>query len=168
MATKMKLTEARVREAEPGTYADTEENGLMLYVSPTSRTFGLYKWSPTLKKPVTKSIGKWPLVSVDEARKRAKALALKLLDGVSLSRPDTVSVKDLVDRYCRWNRTRDLKYPDWIESVIASGFADWLNRDISTIARSEIAERHLDISSEAGPGDCRPVGEGPPHALQVR
>lgn len=147
---KIKFTEARVRDALPGTYADTEESGLVLYVTETSRIYGLYKWSPTEKRPIRRSIGPSPLLSVDEARKRAKALALKLLDGVPLSRPDTISLKDVVDRYCKWNRTRDLKYPDWIEDVITAGFSDWLNRDISTIARAEIAERHLDIAAKRG------------------
>lgn len=150
MTPKVRLTEARVRDAQAGTYADTEENGLMLYVSPTSRTWGLYKWSPTLKKPVTKSIGKWPLITVDDARRRCKALALKLLDGKSLSRPDTLTLEDLTKRYVRWNKTRDLKYPDWPDDVVRLSFNDWSNRDISTITRADIAERHQQIATTRG------------------
>jgi len=150
MATKIRLTEARVRDALEGEYADEVEQGLMLYVSPTARTWGLYKWSPTEKRPIRKSIGRWPLVTVDEARKRAKALSLKLLDGESLNRPDTVTLKELVRRYVAWNKTRDLKYPDWIDDVIRLSFPDWLGRDIATITRADLADRHIEIAEKRG------------------
>jgi integrase len=150
MAEKIRLTEARVRDAKEGEYADEVEHGLMLYVSPTARTWGLYKWSPTEKRPIRKSIGRWPLVSVDEARKRAKALSLKLLEGESLSRPDKLTLDDLVRKYIGWNKTRDLKYPDWIEDVIHLSFKDWLEREVSTITRAEIADRHLVIAGKRG------------------
>jgi integrase len=150
VAEKVRLTEARVRDAKPGEYADEVEQGLMLYVSDTARSWGLYKWSPALKRPIRKSIGRWPLVSVDEARKRAKALALKLLDGESLSRPDTLTLSDAVTRYVKWNKTRSLKYPDWIDDVIRLSFEDWLERDFATITRAEIADRHLVIAEKRG------------------
>jgi integrase len=149
-ATKIKLTEARVRDAAPGEYADEVEQGLMLYVSEKSRTWGLYKWSPVEKRPIKKSIGPWPLITVDEARKRAKALALKLLDGSSLKRPDSVTLEYVMQQYIKWNKTRDLKYPDWIDDLIRHGFPDWLQRDLGTIARSDISERHLEIASSRG------------------
>jgi integrase len=150
MATKIRLTEARVRDAVVGEWADEVEQGLILYVSDKSKTWGLYKWSPTEKRPIRKAIGKWPLITVDEARKRAKALSLKLLDGASLTRPDKLTLADLTRRYIAWNKTRDLKYPDWIDDVVRLSFSDWQERDVSTITRADIAERHLLIAEKRG------------------
>ena len=150
MTSKLKLTEARVRDALPGEYADEIEPGLRLYVSLTARTWGLYKWSPVEKRPVKKSIGKWPLISVDEARKRAKALALKLLDGESLTRPDRVTLEDLNDRYLKWNKTRGLRIPDWLDRTLAQGFSDWLKKDINEISRVDLVERYTLIANSRG------------------
>lgn len=151
MATKIRLTEARVRDAKVGEYADEVEQGLVLYVSETAKTWGLYKWSPTEKRPIRKSIGPWPLVGVDEARKKCKALSLKLLEGDSLKRPDTLTLEDLTRRYIKWNKTRNLKHPDWPDDVIRLGFSDWLQRDVATITRADISDRHLKIATERGP-----------------
>jgi integrase len=151
VATKIKLTEARVRDATEGEWADETEHGLTLYVGSTGKkSWGLYKWSPTLKRPVRKAIGPWPLVTVDEARKRAKALSLKLLDGASLSRPDKLTLGELTRKYIGWNRTRDLKFPDWIDDVVSLSFGDWVNRDVATITRADIAERHLQVAEKRG------------------
>jgi integrase len=147
---KIRLTEARVRDAAVGEYADEVEQGLVLYVSATARTWGLSKWSPVEKRPVKKAIGSWPLIGVDEARRRCKALSLKLLDGASLTRKDKITLDELTKKYIAWNKTRDLKHPEWPRRVIDLGYPDWLERDVSTITRADIAERHLKHATERG------------------
>lgn len=147
---RVRLTEARVRDAAPGDYADEVEQGLVLYVSPTARTWGLYKWSPKDKRPVRKSIGRWPLVTVEEARKRAKALALKLLDGESIHRPDRVTLQHVVDRYEARNRARGDKYPTWMTDLVRLSFSDWMERDLSQITRADIADRHDRVATQRG------------------
>ena len=147
---KLKFTEARVRDAAVGTYADEVEPGLMLYVSPTARTWGLYKWSPAERRPIKKSLGKWPTISVDEARKRAKTLSLKLLDGESLTRPSVVLLEDLSDSYLKWGKTRELRRPEWIADVIRLGFSDWLKKDINEITRADLVGRYTSIATGRG------------------
>jgi integrase len=95
---------------------------------------------------------------VDEARRKAKELSLKLLDGASLTRPDKLTLRDLTDRYIKWNKTRPLKYPDWPDDVVRLSFPDWEDRDVSTITRADIAERHLRIAQQRTRADGRVVG----------
>ncbi len=150
MSKRIRLTEARVRDCELGEYADEVEAGLMLYVTPTSRRWGLYKWSPSERRPVRKSIGPWPLISVDDARKRAKALAVKLLDGESLVRPDKLTLGDLTDRYEKWNRTRGLRKPAWVSDLVELSFGDWKQREVSSITKADLAARHEHVAATRG------------------
>ena len=64
---KLKLTEAKCRDLPIGEHQDEVEPSLRFYVTETARTFGLYKWSTLTQKPVRRSLGRWPTVTVDEA-----------------------------------------------------------------------------------------------------
>jgi integrase len=147
---KLRFTEARVRELAPGTYADEVEHGLVLYVSSTAKTWGLYKWSPVDRRPIRKSLGRYPLVSVEEARKKAKTLSLKILDGVSLARPERVTLKYVMDRYEARNKARGDRHPGWLTDTVLLGFKDWLERDLSEITRADLADRHDLIATQRG------------------
>lgn len=151
MATKLKLTEAQARALPEGDYADTVEAGLYLYVTPTARTWGLYKWAPALKRPVRKAIGPYPLLTVDEARKRAKALSLKLLDGQDIKRPDGLTLDALLQKYVSWLKSRKAKTADRFEYQMRWAYGDWMPRQLASITRQEVSERHLEHVTSRGP-----------------
>lgn len=149
---KVKLTEAKARTLPEGTYQDEEEAALRLYVTPTARTWGIYKWSPALGKPVTKSLGRWPTVKVDEARKQAKALALVLVQGGSIAKTDAApTLQTLVDAYEAKLRGEKAKDPGAPSDHARRYFSDLLKRDVSTITKIELADLYTKLVKSNGP-----------------
>jgi len=90
-------------------------------------------------------------VSVDDARKRSKEWALALLEGSTLAKPGAgTTLKDLADRYEKWNRTRGLRHPTWLSDLMTAGCSDWLARPLESLTRADLADRYADIASKRG------------------
>jgi len=149
---KLKLTEAKCRDLPIGEHQDETEPSLRFYVTETARTFGLYKWSPLTQKPVRRSLGKWPTVTVDEARKRAKTMASTLGRGESLTKIEVVpTLRALVDAYESKLRGEKAKRPKAPSTHADRYFKHWLGRPVSEITKAEVAELHTKLVKDAGP-----------------
>ncbi|MFI5224207.1 MAG: hypothetical protein ACHQX3_08230, partial [Nitrospirales bacterium] len=154
-AIKAKLTEAKCRSLPVGEYQDEAETSLRFSVTPTSRVFGLYKWSKLLQKPVTKSLGKWPGTTVDDARAEAKTLSGRLSKGESIApkaaEPESLTLKDLIDLYEKKLKAEEAKRPELVDTYCGWYLKDWYDRPIASITKLELAERHAKLVKENGP-----------------
>jgi integrase len=66
--------------------ADKKVRGLILRVTPSgTKTFGVYKWMKAADRPVRATIGTYPDVSIEEARKRAHEILSEIASGKSPS-----------------------------------------------------------------------------------
>lgn len=149
---KLKLTEAKCRDLPIGEHQDEVEPSLRFYVTETARTFGLYKWSTLTQKPVRRSLGRWPTVTVDEARKQAKMMASALGRGEALTKVEVVpTLRALVDAYESKLRGEDAKRPKAPSTHARRYFNSWLGRPVSEITKAEVAELHTKLVKDAGP-----------------
>lgn len=157
MATKtMKMTEARVRDAGPGEYADTEVKALRLYVSESgAKTWGIYRWDPVKKYPIRKALSaRWPDLTVDEAREEGDALAKKVGKGEDLKPPPEPAKEstlgELVQAYTVGLRAKAARAPRWVERVLERGCADWWKKPLSEIRKTDIERLQANIAANRG------------------
>jgi len=163
MANKFKFTQTRVTNANPPAkrdskntirieYHDTEQPKLILRVSSSgSKSFAVLKKDKTGKtKRIT--IGRFPDVSVSEARDKARAILSELSSGIDpieqkkALKQQSLSLQQLLDSYIE-NHT--LK-PSTIKSYQDNsrwGFSDWLNKPASKITEPMVLSRHKKLTT---------------------
>ncbi len=103
-------------------YYDISQPGLRLLVTPTgNKSFQFQMWSKKLRKPLTKSLGKFRTISLPKVRESAATLITELNSGIDIERVHTESnrtirleptVKDFskvfIERYCIANQLRSV------------------------------------------------------------
>jgi integrase len=153
-----KITDADSKNPKvypPGSYQDDREPYLWLHVTETSRTWGLYKWSSVIRKPVRKSLGPIKSLGVEEARKKVRALVVRINDGESLSRPESanVTLEEIVRSYTLKLKGQKRRHFGYMEKVIELSFGDWLTRPFASITKAALFDRHQKIAAddERGP-----------------
>jgi integrase len=157
----MNFTEARVRDAQPGNYRDEDVACLYLRVSPTARTFRYSAWSKADKQPMNVSLGKWPTVTVETARKEAKRLDLRNADGHSLRKSSMVVAQPVIIEAMTIGRAVEhyeghlqekAARTSWLQDAINGGFSDWNERALASVTKLELRERIATIRRERGDG----------------
>jgi len=89
-ATKFNFTDARLSKLQPvkekrSYYYDSKTPGLRCQVTPTgSKTFQYQSWDPIRKRPATKTLGKYPGLSIQKARRLAGVECGKVAAGVDI------------------------------------------------------------------------------------
>lgn len=151
----LNLTEASVRDAAPGEHIDTKVPYLRLYVTAKSkqRSFGVYEWSPVKKYAVRKTLGKWPAMTVEAARKLAPIEVEKILAGEIKAPPEAPkesTLGELVRDYTLRCKERGARCYDWIESTLERGCKDWWTKPLSAIRKTDIERLHANIAANRG------------------
>ena len=134
-------------------YKDVCEQGLQLHVSQHGvKTFFLYR--KYQKQPLRIKLGRFPEISVSQARSLAQQEKAKLTLGKfeisSSDKPQQISLEDLAEEYFA---TRQLKpntlgfYRDCLKHL-----EDWKKKPICSITKDKVIERHTSISKKAGHG----------------
>lgn len=91
MDKKIRFTDARILNVNPpengrSFYYDELQPGLRLQVTATgSKTFQLYTWDTANKKPITHTLGKYPAMLINTARKEAGEILAKIQNGVDIT-----------------------------------------------------------------------------------
>ena len=152
---KVKITEAYVKTQKAASLLaeiqDEMEPSLRLYFTAKNVLWGLYKWCPATGRPVRKSLGKWPDVTVDDARKKARALSSEIGNGGTLpakAKPNTL--RELAELYGQHLKSKKMKTWAEPERIIERSFHDWLPRPIQTITKSALSIRHDKITESRG------------------
>ncbi len=153
---KINFTQGRIKDLhdpEEGRvdYHDTGCPKLTCRVSSTgAKSFVVLKWNGKTTQRVT--LGKFPDMSVDEARKRARAVLTDIATGINPTnekRKDRVrkmTLNELLNRYL--DDKSDLREASVIDYTkkINQGFADWLDKPINEISRDMILSRRKELT----------------------
>ncbi|HSV57817.1 MAG TPA: Arm DNA-binding domain-containing protein, partial [Variovorax sp.] len=153
---KARITESYVKtQKQLGGIAEIQdevEPSLRLYFTAQNVLWGLYKWCPASGRPVRKSLGRWPDVTVDQARKKAKTLSSELGNGRTLEpKPIANTLRELAELYGKHLKSKKMKTWAEPEVIIERSFHDWLPRPIQTITKSALSIRHDKITESRGP-----------------
>lgn len=154
MADSLNFTQQRIEKLpipESGRvdYCDTEISKLICRVSSTgNKSFCVLKRISTGKlQRIT--LGKWPEVTVSDARKMAQAALTGLAQGINPTekkRTDKIKRITLSELMTKYIEQKGLKLKpstaaDY-QKKLNEGFPDWLDKPVNTITREMVAKRH--------------------------
>jgi integrase len=160
------LTERRIQAITPTDRRtiiyDEQQRELGLKIEPTGgKTFFWFR--AVAGKPTWKTIGRWPDISLDGARKKAQAHNVALAEWVGddcrgsnpfASQRGELTLDELVDAYCERHLAGHAKRPDnavaWTRWAVKTYFADWRERKLSTIRRPDVTDRHAKLGEAHG------------------
>lgn len=140
---------------------DTEVKGLMVRVTASGvKTFAVFRRMNGKPKRVT--LGRYPDMTIEQARKKARATLNKLSDGVDpvaekrAERTKGVTLTQVLDDYIAMKQShadprKHLKprtVTDY-RSAINETFSDWKNRALSAITENDCITRHAKRSKES-------------------
>lgn len=153
---KVKLTQRYLAAIKPTAklfyIRDALQPGLIVAVTPGGViSFQLYRKFKGAPKRVT--LGKWPELSVTEARRLAQAAVAKMLKGidpVAEKRADRNRGVTLADAFAAYFKARKLTPNTMIgyQNIQRQYLDSWQARPLTSITRVEIARRHQDISAQ--------------------
>lgn len=157
MAEKFKFTQQRIEklptpEKDRKEYYDTENKKLICRVSASgNKTFYVLKRT-TDGKLQRVSLGKWPEMTVDAARKKSDEVIADLNKGikpVEKKRTDKVKKMTLSELMNNYIEQKGLKLSSSTaadyKKKLNEGFPDWLNKPVNKITREMVAKRHKEL-----------------------
>ena len=134
---------------------DSDVNGLCVYVTPTAKSFYLYrKWRG---RPLKMKLGRFPELSVDNARKLAMKHLGQMVQGVD-PREERHAIRQsatLQELYDRWDK--EFATPRYSPKTLRTDksrfdtcFADWKGRKIATIREHDVRTKHTELATKCG------------------
>ena len=155
MAEKINFTQDRIRSLSPPKvgridYYDIEIPKLTCRVSSTGiKSFVLLKWTGKTMQRVT--LGRFPDMTVSDARKKAQATLTELANGINPTEEKRkrkvrgITLQELLDKYL--SDKTDLREASSLDyrKKINQGFADWLNKPIADISRDMVLARRKQL-----------------------
>lgn len=157
---KIKFTQERIDtlplpEAGRVDYYDSGQPKLVCRVSSTGvKSFVLLKWTGTNTVRVT--LGRFPDISVAEARKKAIEGLVQLSKGVNpteqkrIKKARSITLQEIFDQYLA-NKTdlREASISDYTYKL-KQGFSDWLNKPVNEITPNMVLARRRQLSASGG------------------
>lgn len=156
--TKIRFTETDVNaipfSAKRARWHDNQMPGLVLDVTSKAKVFRVYKKLSGRRVPVSVTLGTFPALSVETARKLARKAMADMADGVNPNdskrqfRAAAVTLQDVFQEYLE---QRDLK-PATLRGYHANMklyIADWHNKRLSDLSEDMIAKRHLELTKRS-------------------
>lgn len=136
-------------------FRDTKLNGLELMVTHNgTKSFKVYKKHEG--KPVRVTLGKYPDLSVENARKKAQKVIAGFFEGINPNEEkrkvrDECTFKELFDRYIN-EYAKPNGNRSWQDDVqdVNRNLKHWMNKKISSIKKDEIARLHAKFGSDRG------------------
>jgi len=141
---------------ERAVFQDTEVRGLVLRVSSSGRkTFSVLK--KLNGRPLRITLGTFPDLSVEQARKRAQEVLSDIALGVNpneekMARRDELTFGELFELYLeKYAKPRKKSWEEEDQKRYERDLSHWANRRISSINRSEIESLHVSMKRNSGP-----------------
>ena len=137
-------------------YQDATVRALYLRCSATgARTWNVFKWSRAQRKPLRVSLGPYPSIGVDLARRKATEIATAIDQGRDPvdEKRETFAVPTLGSLsadYAQRLRAMGRRHPQYLHQIVCLGFSDWLSRRANTITQREVSARHDEIALQRG------------------
>lgn len=154
-----KLTKSLIETSpladEPRQYIiwDTEVSGFGLLVSRRSKSYLLQgRVNGKNKKMV---LGKTSLMTVAEARDKARSISIEMRDGTdpkarkARDSVTDITLRDSLDDYLDSNRRLKDRTRDEYRAVIQRKLADWLDKPLSSISPQMVKRRYQKLTEEA-------------------
>jgi integrase len=132
---------------------DAKVNGLVLQITPTgTKSFQAYR--KIGGKPVRVTLGRYPDMTIEQARKAALTALSKLAGGINpndekkAERARAITLREALDGY--FEARRDLKPTTVKDMRVAFNetFSDWLEKPITKLSRDMVEKRHRDFGKE--------------------
>ena len=137
-------------------YQDTTVSGLYLRISATgARTWSVFKWNRVLRRPQRVSLGPFPSIGVDLARRKAGEVVAAIDQGRDLAAEKrqhfaVPTLGELSAEYAQRLKSIGRRHPNYLHDMIRLSYADWLNRRINTLTQREISKRHDEVALNRG------------------
>ena len=150
--TTFKFTTERLRELQPKAQRyevrDTDTAGLVCRITPAGvKTLTYYRWVPSAGRPERVTIGKWPAVSIDTARKRCAAITAEVALGKSpnAERRKVRAESTLAEL---WQKYETEHLPRLAEKSASGMRVLWANHVPATLKARHLSEiEHGDLSA---------------------
>jgi integrase len=145
--TKKELEALPVPEKGRTYVHDTKVNGLVLQITPTgTRSFQAYR--KINGKPVRVTLGRYPDMTIEQARKAALAALSKLAGGVNpndekkTERAKTITLEAVFKAYLIRRKTLKPGTIRDMERSMKESFADWMKKPVTAITPEMVVKRH--------------------------
>jgi hypothetical protein len=132
---------------------DAKVPGLLVRITPAgSRTFQIYRWHQG--KPVRVTVGKYPDMTIEQARKSAQQTLAQFSKGVNPNTEKRVTKAKAItlrEVFAEFQTTRTLK-PLTIKDMHQSlnqVFADWLDKPVASITRDMVTKKHREFGEQS-------------------
>ena len=152
--TKQALLNLPTPEKDVATYHDTTKHGLKLLVRPSGiKTFVLYR--KVLKRPERITIGRFPDLTIAQAREHADRLNAKIANGINPNEEkrsirNEMTLKALFDLYLNEYAKKHKKSWKEDEGQFNRYLKPWANKKLSSIKKTQIQKLHLKIGADNG------------------
>lgn len=151
---KKSLVALQVSDGKVAVYHDTNKHGLKLLVRSTGiKTFVLYR--KIKGRPERITIGRFPEVTIEQARNQVDALNAKIASGINPNEEkrgmrSEMTLQDLFNRYIE--RYAKVHKKSWQEDSdqFKRYLTHWENRKLSSIRKSHIQKLHAEIGANKG------------------
>ncbi len=151
---KKSLVALRIPAKKIAVYHDTTKNGLKLLVRPTGiKTFVLYR--KIQGRPERITIGRFPEVTIEQARKQVDILNAKIASGINPNEEkrglrSELNIKGLFEKYLE--RYAKVHKKSWQGDVnqFKRYLKNWENRKLSAIRKSHVQKLHAEIGTTKG------------------
>jgi integrase len=166
---KFPFTKMKLKGLEPSdkrkTYHDENLKGLIIDVLTSgTKTFRVYKRVKGKKSPVKVTLGTFPDLSVENAKKKALEALAEIAHGVNPNEKRALESKlktTLMEAYCSYKESKDLedKTLQGYDQCMRAYVSDWHARPLLDLSEEDIKNRHstLSESSEAQADYCMRV-----------
>lgn len=161
MPQKLNFTKGALQAIEPpadgrDTYHDTKVPGLLLRVTPSGiKTFGIQKRIKGKVRRVT--LGRFPGMTVDQARKEAWYKLAEMAEGVDpvaakrAEKARSMTLDQVFEDYLATRKSLKPKTVSEYRRVLDKAVPDWRGKPVTEITKDDIAERHASLGKNHGP-----------------
>lgn len=153
--TKTSIEKIPFSENKQVFYLDTSLPGFGLRVGKSAKSF--YAEKKVNRKPVRVTIGKYPQINPETARKNAQILLSDMTQGKNPNaekknkHTQTITLNQLFDDYMEARRRKHK--PRTVENyrrTMRVAFKDWMPREIKTLSKEMISARHIQLGEDQG------------------
>jgi integrase len=160
---KFKFTEARLKALPPSErertyYYDTNVPDLELRVTRQgSKSFYVYLWSSALNRPLRALLGKWPALTVEEARKQAPSKIAEIIKGIDPSKQKRIVREELTFGTAIQSYLKSLRLAERKETTLTlytylnvRFLEKWAGRKLSSISSDMVLALRLLVRDQDG------------------
>ncbi|MBC3767451.1 tyrosine-type recombinase/integrase [Neptunicella marina] len=158
-ATKFRFTEQALLKLSGSDkrtrYYDSQMPGLIIDVLPSNKkTFRVYKKLPGTQKPLAVTIGSFPSVTVEQARKQARKAMADIAEGMNPNdskrhfRAASVTLQAVYKEYTHSRELKPITLRGY-DQVMDCYFDDWAKKRLADLTENRIYRRHCELTKRS-------------------